>query len=497
MTVERATRNVGWVFGLYLVRSLIRLGYLASFARLLQDGFGSYYFLLAPLAILATTASLGLNVFLMRRLGRGVDDPRRFISRCFGLNLTSSIIFSAGLILVAPFTGYASDVRLAMVIMGLTVVPLTLVAMMHSVGAAYEKLWVYAVLHNATPLAEAAIGIVLLVNGFGLVSLCTLHLVVYSLYALVFFIMTRAAIVKFSFRFHWRAWMGFLRESWKIWVFAVQSVLYGRLGVVILFALTDNRRAGFFAAAMMLVEVIRVAANAFRSAVFPYMVRAWHRDPEELRQFQESCMRLLAAVAVPAGLLGIVLAAPVMRLLFGQKYLASIPVLQVLGWLVFPIFFERVLVRVCHASGHTHIPIVGHTVINIIRIVLSVVLVVRFGEDAPVGLAWALVASSAIGFVVYTVLIRRYIYAFAPVGPLVRTVAASAVPVALVVLLVDRLDPFLLAVTVLAAFAAGVFLFKMFTAREFEIIKRALLSFTGRKLDIAADETETDDKAQP
>jgi len=497
MTIERATRNVGWVFGLYLVRSLVRLGYLTSFARLLEEGFGSYYFLLAPLAILSTAAPLGLNVFLMRQINRGVDDARRFVSRCLGLNLVSSLLFSAGLLLVAPFTGYAPDVRLGMMIMGLTVVPLALIAMMQSVGAAYEKLWIYAVLHNATPLAEAAVGIVLLLNGFGLVSLCVLHLVLYSLYALVFFVMTRAAIVKFSFRFHWRAWTGFLTESWKIWVFAVQSVLYARLGVVILSALADNLRVGVFAAAMMLIDVIGVAANAFRSAVFPYMVRAWHRDPEELRQFQQSCVRLLAAVAVPMGLLGIVLAGPVMRLLFRQKYLASIPVLQVLVWLVFPIFFERVLVRVCHASGHTHLPIVGHTVVNVIRIVLSVVLVMHCGEDAPVGLAWALVTSSMVGFVIYTLLIRRYIYAFAPLEPLARTAAASAVPVALVVLLMGRLSPILLALMVLVAFVAGVFLFRIFTTREFEIIKRALLSFTGRKPDITAAETETNDEAQP
>ncbi|HUW59191.1 MAG TPA: flippase [Planctomycetota bacterium] len=497
MSVERATRNVGWVFGLYLVRSALRLGYFVSFARKLEQmGFGSYYFLLAPVTILSITSALGLNVYLIRQINRGITDVRRFISRCFGLDLTSSLIFTMGLLIVAPFTPYTEEVRLGMAIMGLAVVPMALIGMMHSVGTACETLWPYAVLANATPLAEAGIGIVLLFNGFGLISLCILHTAVYWVFAIVFFILTRVHIVRFGFHFRLRAWLGYLKTSWQVGVFAVQAVLYAHLGVIILSVMTGNRQVGLFGAAMTLVEALREAANAFRAAVFPYMVRAWHRDPEELKRFNESCVRLLAAVTVPIGLLGVLLAGPVIRLLFQQKFAGSIPVLQVLSWLVFPLFMEAILVRVCHASGHARLPILGHTVINVTRIALSVVLVTTFADDAAVGLAWAMLISGVAGFVVYTLLIRRYIYRFSPVEALARTAAGAVVPVALVVLLSGRVNPFLLAVMVVVTSVAGVFLFRMFTAREFEIFRRVLLSFAGRKPEVVDSAVKTLDDTE-
>jgi O-antigen/teichoic acid export membrane protein len=495
MSVERAARNVGWVFGAYIVRRLVRLGYLAAFARVLKPyGFGSYVFLLSLVETVAGISALGLNLFLTRRLNRDRADAPDFVSRVFSLNLVSAALFTVGLLVVASFTRYDPDVQFAMVLMGLTVLPLALIAMMHATSAAYERLWIFALLDNATPLVEAAVGLVLLLTGFRLVGLCTLHLVLYCLYAVVFFVLMRRRILRFTLAFDWSAWVSYFRESWKIWAFSAQALLYVNLGVILLSVLTGNRNVGYFGAAVTLMEVIRTASNSFSWAVFPYMVRAWHRDPEELRSFQESCVRLIAAAAVPAGILGITLTQPVVRLLFGEQYLASVRVLQILSWMVFPLMFDQIMPQACFAAGRSLLPVLGHGIVNTLRVVLSVVFVIWFADRSAEGLAWAQLMTGFACFIVYAMLIRRYVYAFAPAGPLARVALAAAAPVLLLFVLQGRMNVFLLAALALTAFAAGAYVFRVFTAREFEIIRRAVLSFRTRTPDVVRAETETGDE---
>ena len=498
MTVERATRNVGWVFGLYLVRRIIRLGYLASFARLLKEqGFGSYYFLLTVAGMLSVLSAIGMHTFMVRRLNRGQDEPRQLLGRCFALNLVTAMLFSLGLLLVAAFSDYGGELRLGMFIMGLAVVPLALIGLFQSTCVAYEKLWIFAVLDNAIPVIEAGLGLFLLLRGYGLVSLCTLHTVLAVVYAGVFYLMVRRHIEKFGLLFDWRAWLGYLREAWKIAASGAQTVLYRRFGVVILSLTSGNAKVGYFGAAMTLVEVLRAGADAFRAAVFPYMVRAYKRDPDELKGFQDSCTRLLVVLALPAGMIGMLLARPVLGLIFGARYEAGVPVLQVLVWMVFPLFMEHVLALVCFASGRLALPIVGQTVLFVARTVLSVLLILHFDDSPATGLAWAMLISSLIGLTAYTLLIRWRVYAYVPLAPLVRTAGATAGPVLIFFLFEAHVHRLVLVPVMVVVFAIGVFVFRVLTARELEIIGRALRSFRSRRPEERVANVEDEDSAAP
>lgn|GEM_PF-6945661 len=482
MTVERAAKNVGWVFGAYVIRRLARFGYMATFAHVLQPyGFGSYIFLLSLVDTVTGISGLGLNLFLTRHLNRDRTDAAGFAGRCFSLNLTSAALFTAGFLAVAPFTGYAPDVRIGMVLIGLTIVPLSLIGLTQALGAAYERLRLFAVLENATPLVEAAAGLALLLTGFGLVSLCALHLVLWWAYGIVFFVLARRRILPFRVVFDRGAWMTYLRESWKIWAFTAQSILYVNAGVIVLSLLAGNANVGYFAVAAIFVEVVRYGATSFGWAVFPYMVRAWERDPEELRGFAESCVRIAAAVSVPVGIAGFLLSGPAMALVFGEQYAASVRVLQILSWMVFPLMFDQILPQVCFAAGRSLAPVAGQAIMNTARVALSVALVAWLAERPAEGLAWALVTTGLACFVVYTGLIRRYICGFAPGGAIARTALAAMAPAALLFVLDGRVNVILLTLTAWATFAAGACVFRVFTAREVEIVRRAVTAFRTRR----------------
>jgi O-antigen/teichoic acid export membrane protein len=185
-------------------------------------------------------------------------------------------------------------------------------------------------------------------------------------------------------------------------------------------------------------------------------------------------------VAVPIGIAGFLLSGPALRLVFGEQYLSSVRVLQILSWMVFPLVFDQILPQACFAAGRSLAPVVGQAVMNAARVGLAVGLVTWFGERAAEGLAWALVTTGVACFVVYTGLIRRYICGFAPGGALARTALAAVAPAALIFVLDDRVNVILLTATALAAFAAGACVFGVFTKREIEIVRRAVTGFRTR-----------------
>ncbi len=182
MTVERSTKNFGWVFGLYLARRAVRVGYIAAFARILHErGFGGYYLLLQLVGVLIAVGLLGLGVTVTRRVSRREGDLAGFIGRASGLGLVSSATVALLFAAAALFIPFDADMRLATVLIGISIVPHAFVALLYSVCTAYERLRLYGVLENAAPLLEAAAGLALLLTGHGLVSLCALHTVVHTL----------------------------------------------------------------------------------------------------------------------------------------------------------------------------------------------------------------------------------------------------------------------------------------------------------------------------
>jgi O-antigen/teichoic acid export membrane protein len=171
-------------------------------------------------------------------------------------------------------------------------------------------------------------------------------------------------------------------------VFVLPLALF-RMDVMMLGWLEPASTLGIYVAAMRLFSVGLVVPDGVLSAVFATLARL-HGAGEraEFRRVLEQTALALGSLLVVAAAAGTLAAPHAIRLLFGEAFEASTPVLQILLWAL-PLFaWNRALGDALVATGHQR------TVGGIVWVALGVALaaypaLIRAGGVA--GAAWALV----------------------------------------------------------------------------------------------------------
>ena len=164
-------------------------------------------------------------------------------------------------------------------------------------------------------------------------------------------------------------------------------------------------------------------------ALFPGFARIAH-DPEQLRSAYVNAMGILALFALPAAAGIFTVAEYLVAVVLGPKWLAAIPLIQILAMFGAIELFHSSMSAVLIATGHPHAVARASTVFVLFLVTLLIVLVDRFGAS---GAAFAVVGASILS----TPTFLRAIRVHTGIGPgafvhaIIRPLIASAAMVAI------------------------------------------------------------------
>lgn len=187
----------------------------------------------------------------------------------------------------------------------------------------------------------------------------------------------------------WLRW--FTRRAPWLLASSLAAVVYLRIDILFLERMRGAEEAGVYAVAARLSEVWYMVPEALMSAAFPAL---WSRRGDAsayLRNLQGS-LDALAALALVVALVVQVAGAPLVELLFGERYAASTPVLQIHVWAGVFIFMRALLSRWLMAEEMLQYSMVTHLTGAVMNVALNLVLIPRHGA---VGAAVATVISYA------------------------------------------------------------------------------------------------------
>jgi O-antigen/teichoic acid export membrane protein len=187
----------------------------------------------------------------------------------------------------------------------------------------------------------------------------------------------------------------------------VDSVLLGMLA--------GSVPVGLYAAAYKPVTAVLAAPVTYYQGLFPALSRSYGEDRKKFRAILVRSLRFTAILAAPLGVGGTMLAAPVVRLLFGESYGASVPVLQVLSWSAVLVTMRGNFRYSLNAAGRQRLDLICAGSAGAWNIGLNLLLIPRFGI---VGAAWATVMSEVWWFCLARYLFSRHVMRM-PLLPLV------------------------------------------------------------------------------
>ncbi|MGH1363254.1 MAG: oligosaccharide flippase family protein [Calditrichia bacterium] len=311
-----AARAVGFLITVYLARILGKAD------------FGAMNIGLTLLTYALLFSNCGLNIFGTRELS-ATDDPNSpFATRLLLTRLGLSLFFFIGLYLAIPYSGLSDEL-----------IPLLRLYLFYLFPAAIWLDWFFQ--------ARQQMGSIMLGRLAGmLVYLTLVLLLVHSsadllntaiayvsggVMASVFFL---AAYYKLGYRFHWPKEglqpVTMLRNSFVLGIATLASQLVLQFPVLYLGWTATLEEVGLFSAAFKLLVMLLIFDRVFYTIFFPAVSKQAANAPEKLAETLNRLLRLAAVFSVSAGFTAIVLAEPLIGLIFGGPYLEAVPLFQFL-----------------------------------------------------------------------------------------------------------------------------------------------------------------------
>lgn len=178
-----------------------------------------------------------------------------------------------------------------------------------------------------------------------------------------------------------------LHEAAPFAIAGIAVKVYSYVDSLLIHAFHGDAAVGFYSVAYKLTYALQFLPLTFSAALYPALARAWAKEShQELRETFIGSLRLMAAISFPlaAGLSA--LASVVIKTVYGSAYLATIPVLEILPWVLVPIFLDFPVGALLNASHRARLKTTAMVATMFINVILNAVLVPSMG---PVGAAWA------------------------------------------------------------------------------------------------------------
>lgn len=148
---------------------------------------------------------------------------------------------------------------------------------------------------------------------------------------------------------------------------------------ILLGLLLTPAAVGFYNAAYKPVTVVLAMPTTYFIGLFPALSRAYALDRDNFREIATTSFRFAAVCAVPLGIGGIFLAAPIMNFLFGPAYASAAPVLQILAWSAVLVILRGTFRQSLNAAGRANLDLRCASASVLFNIILNFLLIPRYG----------------------------------------------------------------------------------------------------------------------
>ena len=362
------------------------------------EDFGRYELVRGYFELFLSQCTTGLMIIITREMAKRPEWASRYLTAAGLLTLALLPLAWLLIILLAHLPGYTSATRTAMYLACLALVPGAMSQVVSAAFVAFEKaeyVTYGTVLEN---ILRNGLSFVALVLGYGVLTLIGI-LIVTRVCMLAFYV---AALKRQLPTLHWAyEWTFFTRlfHDWRVFAYENWlSNLFAHLDLIVLSVFHGERAVGLYAAANRLLNLGVVVADSYTTAIFPYLSRLFETSKGQFQRLLEGSLKYMIVLVLPAVAAIAILADPIIVWLYQEAYIASVPILQVLIWVLVLRFVNPFLSHILFAQGKQHKSLHVAAISLVCHGVLAVWLIPR-GEG--VGAAWALLLSGSVRFWLY------------------------------------------------------------------------------------------------
>jgi O-antigen/teichoic acid export membrane protein len=404
--------------------------------------------------LIVTTIMRGLDDLLIRQVAREPDRAAGYYANFLALRLVfSAMLYVALIFIVQVVLNYADTTSGPILVLTLSVLPDSLAFVAQSVLLGQRRFGAPAAILGGANVFKLIIGTIVLLRGGSLMDIAWIWLIGSGLAMIVLLFVAMKQIgglratdwLDFSpLKTHWRTALSFTAIT-------VLTALDSQTDTVLLSIFRSEAEIGWYGAATTITFSLLMLAQAYRFAVYPLMTRHAQHAPERLARLYHKSMHYMGVVAMPMVVGIIVLAQPIVLLIFGPKFLPTVPVLQVLIVSLLFFFLSEPCNRVMLVKDRQRMTLGFLSVSASTNVVLNLMLIPKFGA---VGAATARVCSATLYFMLNYGYVSRKLVRNADLKSLIRPAIATAIMAACAIVMMASHVVINIAISACVYFAA-------------------------------------------
>lgn len=392
---SKAVSGLKWGSASTVANAVMQIGYTSAMARLLTpEAFG----LVAISSVILRFGAYFANMGLTKAVIQKEQLEPQHIRAAFTASLLLGLLFTGITWLLAPVaanffnnpevTPIVQVMALAFFINGTSATALALLER----DMRFKALSVIETLSYV--VSYLGVGIVLAYFGFGVWSLIYATLTQAVLMGIGAYALARHNVV---LQPHWAPYKPLFSYGSRMSFISFLEFLSQEFGTILIGRVLGSHKLGLYNRAYMLVNLpMYMLTRTFTKVIFPSFSKI-QNDIKRLGNMYLSSITLLAAIVLPV-CLGMSAAAPeLVRILLGEQWGGSVPVLQVLCVAVALSFITMFAGIVCDALAVLNAKII----LNIVFICIIGALFYQLREFGLVGFAFAMLIGELVRMVMY------------------------------------------------------------------------------------------------
>ncbi len=390
-------------------------------------GWGELTIAWAWTTIASTLAALGIGTLMVRDMARDHSKVPTLVGVALMTRMVLALPCLAIIAFLGWFMGYSLHTQIVINILSVGMVVQLLTGPFQAGFQALEKMQYNSLSDVVTKAIVSLVSIVLVLLGRGII-LISLVSTAASIVVLLLNIVWWRPVGKIVLRLDWKLFRYLVVGGLPFWATGIFLTIYLYIDSLMLSKLANSDVVGWYGAPTKLFYTLLFIPVILSTALFPAMSRSFKRAPRQMVEMARRSFNLLTCFSLPVAVGGMLLAKPIILLLFGIAYTPSIPIMVVLSATLVPtylnILVNQFLVAADRQIAWTKVMAAACVVNPAINFVL-INFYQRTHGNGAFGAALALLITEALMTIAGIALLPRGVLGWSNVVSMVKSCAAA------------------------------------------------------------------------
>lgn len=330
-TGQTIAKNTFWLFFGQMASRLLRAAIVIYAARMLgAASWGAFSYAVGIAAFLTIFSDIGINALITKEASRNPELKDKYLSTAFFTKIGLLSVFVLGVIVFFPYLTNLPEAAAIMPILIFVFAFDTLRDLGSALSRALERMEIEAGINIFTNFVITVLGFAFFIMHPSSRSLAFAYAIGSAIGLIAIFYTLRDHFKDILKNFHKELVKPILLTAWPFGLMGIMGAIMLNTDIIMLGWLRTAEEVGYYAAAQKPIQLLYVLPTLLATSIFPVLARKAKSSPEEAKTILEKSVALVILFAIPIVILGILLAHPIMNILFGPEYAPGIKTFQIL-----------------------------------------------------------------------------------------------------------------------------------------------------------------------